>query len=341
MTTPPRAQHNRLRKQSATSRPSTHARHATEARGRPLLLLACTLLCLLPIACNRPAPTATPAAQPRYVVLSPALAIILRDLGHEHRIVARHAHDMVLDESLPVAGELGRLDYQAILAANPTHVLIEWGAPTQPLPERLLELARERDFDILRFSLLTLHDIRAAVTRLESDLPPTDRGPEPGYWQARMDQAWNAPNTDPQGQPLYAPAGRILLIAATDPLIGITGPGSWHHQILQSLGGVPAITDGAPWMELSAEDILRLAPDAIILLQPRPRDDDALTTALTTDLLRDRLGPVARLDIPALRNNHIALIDDPLAHTPSTAMVALTDRMRAILHAWSSTNQQP
>lgn len=313
-------------------------RHRGGARWVLLLCAALGAMATLAIAaCERRGP-ASASAQPRYVVLSPALAVMLRDLGQEDRIVARHAYDMVLDESLPVAGELGRIDYEVLLAAQPTHVLIEWGAESQALPERLVALSRERGFEIQRFSMLTLDDIRKAVDRLEADLPPANAGPEAGYWQERMQRAWNDGGEDENGTPRFAGAGRVLLVAATEPTIGVTGPGSWHHQILEAIGGVPAITTGAAWMELSAEDVLSLAPDGIILIQPRGRDEPArgLAGGAGVQDAIGRLGAIGRLNISAIRSGHVALIDDPLAHTPSTAMVGLTEQMARILAAWCS-----
>lgn len=302
-------------------------------RAGSVLLALLAALALLPWACGPSRPAAGDAEGPRFVALSPALGVMLRDLGHEDRIVARHAYDVVLDESLPVAGELGRLDYEVLIGVHPTHVLVEWGAESQPLPERLVDLSRREGFQIMRFSMLTLADIRATVERLERDLPPTDRGPQEGYWQERMASRW--PDRPPGQTPQLAAAGRVLLLAYAESTIGATGPGSWHHQILDAIGGVPAITRGEPWMELSSEDVLRLAPDAIILIQPRGRDVPPPPPIPAREML-DRLGAVGRLDIPAVRTLRIALIDDPLSHTPSTAMVGLTDQMAAILAGWAA-----
>ena len=288
-------------------------------------------------ACGRgsPAPSGT---GPRYVVLSPALAVMLRDLGQEDRIVARHAYDLVLSEDRPVAGELGRIDYEVLLASRPTHVLIEWGDPSQPLPERLVGLARERGIEVMRFSMLTLDDIIAAVERLEADLPPSDRGPEPGAWPDQMRRAWQDRRIPGEAWPRYRGAGRVLLVASTDPVIGVIGPGSWHHQIIEAVGGVPAIEDGAPWMELTPEDVLRLAPEAIILIQPRAPGVAAggIAPSEVAAETQRRLGPLARLDIPAVRNGCVGVIDDPLSHTPSTAMVGLTQRVEGLLASWAA-----
>ena len=48
-----------------------------------------------------------------------------------------------------------------------------------------------------------------------------------------------------------------------------------------------------------------------------------------------KLGPLARLDIPAIRNRRAAVIDDPLALLPGTSMIKLADEIAELLAAWS------
>jgi ABC-type Fe3+-hydroxamate transport system substrate-binding protein len=43
---------------------------------------------------------------------------------------------------------------------------------------------------------------------------------------------------------------------------------------------------------------------------------------------------LAKLDIPAVRRGRIAIIDDPLAHTPSTAMIGVARAMARALEPW-------
>ena len=102
------------------------------------------------------------------------------------------------------------------------------------------------------------------------------------------------------------------------------------------MGGTPAIASGAPYVTMDAEDILKLKPDAIVLVLPRGRGVQAPSPPTFADLVT-LLGPIGRLDLPAIRSQRIALIDDPLAHTPSTAMIKLADEFRTILEGWSAT----
>jgi hypothetical protein len=131
------------------------------------LCVACVAACeKQPAPGTQPTPAATTpqSSQPRVVVLSPALAITLKDLGLEHMIVGRHGYDLVLDKSLPVCGDQAGIDYEALIRAKPTHVVLQWGA--RPLPDRLTELATTYDWIVVNQELLTLSDVRASTVEL-------------------------------------------------------------------------------------------------------------------------------------------------------------------------------
>lgn len=293
----------------------------------------CVLLLGLTSACHRDPPARHDSADARQdespahesarvAVLSPALAIILRDLGLEHLAVARHAYDMALDPGLPVGGDQTGIDYESLLRVEPTDILIQWGA--RPLPERLRMLAEQRGWRLHTFDPLTLGDIRDATLEIHRLFaPPAANGePDPPPLIDRMDAAWSPP----RGADLSR-AGRVLLLASTSPPAAL-GPGSFHHQLLEAIGGRPAITEGAPYINLDGEDILRLDPDAIILFYPTPAGGGRAAGLPS-------LGVLERLDLRARRNHRLGVVDDPHGLTPSTAMVGVADRMAEMLKRWS------
>lgn len=255
----------------------------------------------------------------RVVSLSPAITVTLRDLGLQDLIVGRDGFDLVLPKSIPVCGDLQGIDYERLLQVHPTHILLQLGA--KPVPDRLRDLAATQGWKVANLSLVSLDDIQ----RTTQELALTFGAPS-GPLLAGMARSWSA-------RPGLKDAGRVLLLGATDPPAAL-GPGSFHQQILERIGGTPAITQGSMFITLDAEDVLKLKPDAIILILPRdpgapasgPRDPEQLRAALS------RLG---QLDIPAFKNGRVALIDDPLAHTPSTAMTHLADEMARILAGWT------
>lgn len=285
------------------------------------------------------------APELRIVALSPALAIILKDLGYEDQIVGRHAYDVALDPRIPTCGELGTIDYEALVNARPTHIFIQWGA--QELPPRLTELAKTNGWTVSNLNPLTLDEIEQAAqamdqaifdyaTRdLESKVPGTQGRPEhlkPAMpFEDSMRLAW----TD-RG-PLMQAAGRILLVSGTKP-IGALGPASFHYQLLQRLGATPVPETGGPWITMDLEDLNKLAPDGIIIFAPRPPHAPA-PTAPTAESLIALFGRAGELPIPAFKNKRVALIDDPCCLTPSTAMIKIADQIADIVSDWGESNQ--
>lgn len=284
-------------------------------KGAALAILAWLLLCA---GCgpggpsSNEAPTGEPPTE-RIVVLSPALGVTIADLGLADRVVGRHGWDPVIDPGVPVCGDQSALDYEAIVRARPTHVLTEWGS--RDLPKRLLALASRHGWHVEDFSVLTLEDIASVADRLEAMFPnaraPAD-GPVAGF-RALV----GAPEPEPVWQ------GRVLVLMSASPIAAL-GPGSAHHDLLARVGGVQAIREGSPHMTLHAEDLVRLAPDALILIR-----------AEAPGAGEDPFGPLRRLDIPALREGRIEVVSGEVALLPSPRLVLVADAMRAALERWA------
>lgn len=289
-----------------------------------LAAAACGVLCCA-AGCDRRGGPVEPVANanependepPRIVVLSPALGVMLTDLGLADHVVGRHGWDTVLDQSLPVCGDQTGLDYEALLRAAPTHVLTEWGA--RELPARLTDLAARHEWALHDFRLLSLDDIAGTSARLRDLFPAAT----PADSVERFKQLIAAPRPEPVWD------GRVLLLMGTSPVAAI-GPGSAHHELLLRAGGVPAITKGSPFMPLHNEDVLRLAPDGIILIQPRSAPGDTQPAAPVA------LDGLATLAIPAIEHARVIRIDHPLGLLPSTRLIEVADSMDEALRRWA------
>jgi ABC-type Fe3+-hydroxamate transport system substrate-binding protein len=222
------------------------------------------------------------------------------------------------------------IDYETLLAVRPTHVLVQWGE--RDLPRRLAELAERHGWKIRSFNPLSLDEVRDMAGALSSLFDPggstaTGNGDEPPRLLAEMDKAWRRRETD------LAAAGRVLILHGVSPPNAL-GPGSFHYQVLERIGGAPALTEGSPYITLDAEDVRALSPNGIVLLSPRPPGSPPHEEAWTTAELTAALGPLARLDIPAVRSGHIAVIDDPECLLPSTSMVRFAEELATVLDRW-------
>lgn len=311
---------------------------------RPLLLTLLAvvvatslILTIWPSSLPAPAQPGSPDSA-RIVVLSPGLADILRACDFAPALVGRHAFDAWSDPALPVCGDQSGINYEALIAARPTHVLIEWGR--RDLPSRLVELATANHWLLKNYPLLTLADIQAAADDIQVTIPPAPHPigtPENPTAARRLRDRLDAAFARREG---LDRAGRILILYSAKPP-SVLGPGSFHHQILERLGATPAIAEGKPFITLDAEDVLRLKPDGIILIQPRAAGSPAFPTPRDAASLKDRLGAVATLDIPAVRNGHIALIDDETAALPGPSLAKVGDELAEILAGWAKAANAP
>lgn len=300
-----------------------------------LLCMALPMLATL-VACEKNSPAPKPAANlahPRLVVLSPALAVILKDLGLESTIVGRHAWDLALDPALPICGDQAGIDFETLLKLQPTHIVIQWGERT--MPQRLLDLADKYGWVLVSENPLALDDIATTTKALAATFSQAIEANHASERARALITSLDAACARKDDSPFK---GRVLLLASTSPPAAL-GPGSWHAEILSRMGATPAITTGKAYQTLDAEDLLKLAPDAIVLIKPRSTKEPATPARNTlSDFelsdLSTRLGLIASLDLPAIRSGRIALIDDPLALTPSSSIVEFRARMREILGAW-------
>ncbi len=256
------------------------------------------------------------------MVLSPGLAATLVDLGVEDSIVGRHAYDMALDPGVPICGDQSGVDYERLLTLRPTHVLIEWGE--RPLPGRLVSLASDRGWELINYRLRNLEELIETSDDLARRFAPERPAPSVLFGEAL------------RREPGLERLGPVLLLASVDPP-SVVGPGSFHHDILVRLGGLPAIGEDHPmaamWIELDAEDVLTLDPGAIVLIRPRPGAGADATPA--REPTPGELGAIERLPIRAVELGRLGVIEQPLSLTPSTAMIDLADQLRATLGAWA------
>ena len=278
---------------------------------RRAFLLACVGVVSL-AACDRkggPAPT----GGPRLAVMSPALAATLSDLGAGSAIVGRHAWDLSLDASIPVVSDdLGNVDYERLVATNPTLVIGQFGAGG--IPSRLVEMASSRGWTLRDYNPLSLGDVVATARSLAED---AEAAGCVGV-RAKLVEIEESLAASLRPRAGASKAGRILLLADVSPPAAL-GPGSVHHDILVSLGATPAILTGAAYITLDAEDLKRIAPDGVMLIVPR----------------KHGVALASIPEVPGLKGVRMVVIDDPLTHLPATTIRATAEAMGAAIERWS------
>lgn len=278
---------------------------------------------LLTSSCRESSPRASPVpsdayAYPHLVVLSPGMAVILRDLKRSDTIVGRHAFDMVTDPRIPVAGSQSELDYEVLLRIRPTHVLVESGA--KDVPPRLRELSQTHGWRIESLPALRLDDIRRQITRLDeisARLDPGESTPE----GAALLKSFDETMTTRTG--FRERLGRTMPLASTSP-IGILGPGSFHTEMLTALGASPIPESGSAFINADVEDVLKADPDSLVLFLPANQDLE----------MHKLLGALAGQPLRAIREGRVLVIRDPLCHSPSTALIPIANEIAARTESW-------
>lgn len=261
-----------------------------------------------------PAPPVQPG-ETRIVALSPAIALIVRDLGLEDSIVGRHAFDLALDKSIPVVGDQSGIDYESLARAQPTHILLDWGS--RELPPRLITLASERSWALRDYTMLSLADIRETTLAIAEDLDDASARARAESLAQAMDNAWSV-------QPGFRErCGRCLILFGADST-GAAGPGSFHAQLIDALGGASAIAEGSPFVTLDTEDVRRLDPDSILIFAPGA--DPARAAEL--------LGPLANAQLRAVDQGRFAVIAHDHGLTPSTVMIDVARETSTAVLAW-------
>ncbi len=281
---------------------------------KSLIFLAVGLLAAIVAGCREARPENRDGA-PRIVALSPGVAETLDALGLGDRVVGRHAFDEFTSKAVPSIGDQAGIDYEALLRVQPTHVLLEQSAAGAP--PRLLELATARNFEVRVVPMLTLGEIRDSIGRLPTIVDAPEAEDDAEALLVRFDNSLSV------SEGFGERAGRMLALYWTRP-IGAAGPGSYHAEIIVALGGSLALDEGSPYRQLDPEDVRRLEPDSIALFVPDA--DQARRDEL--------LGLLGSLDLRAVREGRVAIVNHPRCQTPGPSVVEVAKALRDAVLAW-------
>lgn len=253
------------------------------------------------------------AKELRIVSLSPAISRTLVDLGVADRIVGRTPYCAVLDQGVPVVGDLLNLDYEQLVRLEPTHVLVQ--PPALGIDRQLLELAERHGWGIGQWRLDNVADVKRMLEELPEVLGDS------GLIERAVELEFAIDDALQWGGDVWR--GRVLLVAGTDP-VGVFGTGTYLHDVLVALGANNAVSM-ANYPQLTLEDVTRINPGGIILVRPGAAaelDPKAALRGLGT------------LQVDAVEEGRVAILRHADAFMPSTGIIGVAAEMREILRAF-------
>lgn len=304
---------------------------------------------------------------PRIVSTSPAISQALIDMGLGSRIVGRNDFDQTLPDHVPVVGSFatGRLEVrtEAFLDVKPTHVFVEGQIPSNL---QSLAASPEASFRLKAFeSPRTIEQLSNLLYYLPPDPGVESRslggvlGVETRAILSKTFLLRRRSDLQEITRNMPDPRPRVLMV------IGLEGPmvmgvGTMHDEVLTRwLGAVNAVTapgrffteveTGQPDGANDNDAAGRVETDDAGRVQlrrsitgPAPVLSRELLAATQADVIllflddRRPLGPIGEdprlalfrnLPIPAVQDERIYLIDDPLSRLPSTSITRIAGLM--------------
>lgn len=301
------------------------------------------------------------ANQRRIVSLSPALTRMVVDLGKAHTLVGVGDNDAAAPTELSLAsvGPYPNVNSEILISLKPTHVLIMAGE--DGIPDSLQGLASSHDFELVSFeypsSVIDVVKILMGEFSEANGTVVSDKslggalGDElialtlgSGISQT-LGEIGTVTDTIP-----YDKKPRVLVVFQTTPRYMAAGPKTVLHDLLTQYcraenAAIPALKApkdiyNSAEVKRSLEDpakhvgtaptfdkerMLEANPDVILMLLPGEPplgtiDDDP------------RLLSLRGLDIPAVKNNRIILISDPMALLPSSSLPSTAFSMAKAIH---------
>ena len=244
------------------------------------------------------------------------------DLGLGDQVVGRTGYCTAVDADVPVIGDLHAIDFETLIRLQPDVVCVQ--PPSTGVNAQLREMARTHGWTLVEKRLNTLDDIAVCTTALAEAAAM----PRATARAAELSAELHSLAHDRQ-QPVWP--GRVLMLARVDPPLAFANE-TFLDTMLESLGAQNA-AHGRGWIELTVEDVVRLDPQAMLLVQPRAAMDD--------ETVEPVLGPLAEVELAAVNAGRVAVLSHPDALLPSTALIEVQEELEQILAAWAREEDPP
>ncbi len=249
----------------------------------------------------------------RIVSLAPNITEILFGLGLDKEVVGVSIHCNFPEKakSKVRVGSYINLDYEKIIFLKPDLIIATGAGNTRDMVERLESFGfptyviYPKSFNGI---LKSIHHLGQVVDREKEALGLIER----------MRQRKQRVVDEVKG----LPRPRVFLQIGDAPIVSV-GKGSFAHDLIILAGGENiAGNDNGAYPRLGMEEILRRAPEVILISSMNPKGD---YSRVIQEWSRWRM-------IPAVKNGRIHLIDSDLIDRPSPRIIDGLEEMARLLH---------
>ena len=264
-------------------------------------------------SCARPAEYTD--GQLRIVSLSPAITQVVIELGLSDALVAVGDYDDIAPPGVPSLGPFTDLDLERLTTLAPTHVLAMTG--DSGLPPRVTSLGEAGRFELADFDYPG--DIKAVLTLTRGVGEALGRSERADRLVVALEYQLDAITALARD----TPSPRALLVFGVDPVI-VSGPGTVNDELLRRAGGVNAASSARVTAPVYDREALRgLAPEVIFLLEPGGMPWGGVDDP--------RLAPFRGLDLPAMRDGRVVVLNDPAVLLPGPSLAKTAASMAIAL----------
>ncbi|MDP6153986.1 MAG: ABC transporter substrate-binding protein [Phycisphaeraceae bacterium] len=276
----------------------------------------------------------------RVISFSPALTRIIVDMGQSDLLIAVGTGDTAAPEFIERIGTPNDPDAEKLLRAKPTHVLL-MSDEVEP-PVNLAVLGTQTNFQVITFKPpKSVQEIRQTLffefeydpvtdvpitTTVTPNLAgvldlPLEAQDARKEFDIRLSELAAAVPTDKVRK-------RVLVLTQTLPAMIAAGKRTVFHDVLENwnIAINVARREKDPDGLIATDAVKKMAPDVILLMMPGAEPLGSLMSDDRLDVFRDLP------DVPAVRDNAIHLINDPMALEPSTSLPQVAAQMAKAIY---------